>query len=94
MSALKPPSVQPLARKGEIITCEAGHELYRLRVGLYPRSGLSASAFEVIDAEHAHRPKAGGRFEPRCKCGKPWYRAPWGIVPGAIHFADGWRSPK
>lgn len=88
------PEWKAMGRKGDIITCEGGHELYRLTAPIYPAMNpLPSDRFEVIDAAAAEVPTRKARVRGVCrKCGAPWIKMPPTDKAKAIHFADGWRK--
>lgn len=70
-------------KKGDIVTCENGHELYKIIRDIDYGETMKADQFLPL-GDDVQKPENGVQFEP-CKCGAPWYR------PAQIHFKDGWR---
>lgn len=84
-----PPAV--VARVGEVISCENGHELYRLLVDI--KQGMTARAGQVerIDPA-AQEPRPGHAVIKKCPhCEARWMRRRAPTLPNEVHFADGWR---
>ena len=75
-----------LARKGEIVTCENGHALFRLTDDMYAGSRFRAGSFETVGTD-VQKPAAGEKIKP-CACGARWVKGGPGV---RVHFEDGWR---
>ena len=83
---------QLMAFKGDVITCEKGHKLYRLGRNMLPGDPLKADILKRLTTK-AQKPKDGDPIAKECHCGAPWMRQPEpGKRPAQLHFADGeWR---
>jgi len=79
-----------VARDGEVITCESGHEICEPVGDLK----IEAAGPRPSDFQHWHPAQAVMPVEPGlailpCRCGKPWAR--WRDGKVEIHVEDEWR---
>lgn len=76
-------------REGEIITCEGGHQLYRITKDIQRFETFRSSQAEPIHSAMPV-PEMGHPYEPCPECDRRWQKA----VRGGgqrFHFEDGWR---
>lgn len=71
-----------VARKGEWVTCEAGHRICRIAKDI-PYGGLYDPAY-FMDWKQPE-PKVGTLEQPCVVCGAEWFRGM------SLHFGGGWR---
>lgn len=76
-------------KAGDVVTCEAGHKLYRVLRDQSRDRAISAKDFERID-ERMPQPVQCERFARRCHCGAAWWRGN-GRGGHQFHFEEGWR---
>jgi hypothetical protein len=78
------------AQENDIITCEGGHPLYRIKSDIPRQTAvLRSENFERID-EQMPEPIKNTLIEPKCqRCGTRWFKEELGFP--RIHFEDGWR---
>lgn len=75
-----------LARENDIVTCEAGHPVYRVTGDIYRKDRVRASSFEGASTE-IENPKKGTVIKMTCSCGEPWLRVQNGY---RLHLESGW----
>lgn len=80
-----------MAKAGDVVTCEAGHELYRVVKDFVLYGGpLMSENFERIDPTMPE-PIKHTRVSGVCRCGALWLRTKAMDGKTGIHFIDGWR---
>ncbi len=79
-----------VALHGEIVTCEAGHEVYRVVVDqLRSHRMFRHTHYRSVHPE-VPNPRPDVKIPVRCPCGASLIRS-LSLVGMQMHFADGWR---
>ena len=82
------PETDLVAREGEIVTCQNGHEIARIKSDLMPFMRVCAAAFEPLRGGLGFTP--GARIEPCPECGGRYIRKNGGGL--QLHVGREWRK--
>lgn len=82
---------QLMAFKGDIVTCEKGHQLYKVKQNVLPGEPIKAKHLQRLTKD-AQFPRNNVAIKTECHCGAPWMRQKPDSQAAQVHFADGeWR---